>query len=34
MGTGLVDKDQVLARQVSGLGAPGGTLGFLLLAGS
>ena len=34
VGTGLVDKDQILARQVSGLCAPGGTLGFLLLAGS
>src|SRR6266566_1152318 len=32
MGTGLVDKDQVLARQVCGLGAPSGPFGFLLLA--
>jgi len=32
MGTGLVDKDQILAQQVSGLLAPGGPFGFLLLA--
>jgi hypothetical protein len=30
--TGLVNKDQILARQVSGLCAPGGTFAFLLLA--
>ena len=32
VGTGLVYKDQILARQVSGLFAPGGAFGFLLLA--
>lgn len=32
VGTGLVNKDQILARQVSGLCAPGGTFRFLLLA--
>ncbi len=32
VGTGLVDKDQILTRQVSGLGAPGGAFGFFLLA--
>ena len=32
MGTGLIDKDQVLTGQVSALDAPGGPFGFLLLA--
>ena len=32
MGTGLVDKDQVLAWQVSGLLAPCGAFSFFLLA--
>ena len=34
MGTGLIDKDQILTAQMAGLFAPGDALGFLLFARS